>query len=175
LFLKNNSLTGASAKPMAEFGSVLFAAAVLNFSAAIVQKRRPVWAWARSLPIPAGRRIIEDAVCFLIFAAVPLAIILALAGWPAAPLAVIPFLAIRSAGTIRSDPAARWGISIGGLMEGALAAMAVALLPWCAWLFPALIPFAYVQARARERMVKAGHFDEMRHLAAGDPSTWRSR
>jgi len=96
--------------------------------------RRPAWPWSRSLPWSSARRVGADA---LILGAHALPLVL-LAAWihPTAlvALAILPFLAVRAAGAMRRAPERRTGAAGEIVMEGALLAALVALLPWTALL-----------------------------------------
>ncbi|MFP5287175.1 MAG: hypothetical protein ACLGI9_15650, partial [Thermoanaerobaculia bacterium] len=105
--------------------------------------------------------------------------LLGLAAWvlPArlpllAVVAVIPFLALRSAGAMRRAPERRAGASGEVLAEGMLLAALVSLLPWTSVLALAGAPFALRAAAERERRQKVSRWLELHHLAVGDPQSW---
>ena len=176
LFAANNQLAPLHATRAALLGGGGSCVLLLASLAGTLAARRPAWPWARSLPWPARRRVLDDAL-LLGASCLPL---LALAGLQSAaavpPLAaILPWLAVRAAGAIRrpaSPAAGRPGPSGEILMEGALLAGLVALLPWSALLPLAAFPVAVRAAAARERRLKVGAWMERHHLAAGDPNSW---
>ncbi|HEX3125745.1 MAG TPA: hypothetical protein VH394_00290 [Thermoanaerobaculia bacterium] len=175
LFVRNNELPDIYIRLGALLGggcAVVFLLAGLAESLAV---RRPAWPWSRSLPWPASRRVLFDAL-FLGAHALPLVFLTA---WiePVAALAVlaeIPLLAVRSSGAVRRAPERRTGASGEILLEGLMLAAAVALLPWVS-LFALLgLPLAVRAAAERERRQKVSGWQEIHHLAAGDPQSWSS-
>lgn len=173
LFLHNNLLSARDARLGAIFGGGAGLVLFLATLAETLAVRRPVWPWARSLPQPAARRGIADAV-WLGGHAVPL---LALAGWIAprslpALAALLPFLALRAAGAVRRAPERRSGASGEILGEGLFAVALAALLPWLALAGVAAVPWAVRRVAERERAQKVSRWSELHHLAAGDPQSW---
>jgi hypothetical protein len=173
LFVRNNELAPVYVRLGALLGggcAVVFLLAGLGESLAV---RRPAWPWSRSLPWAARRRVLADSL-FLGAHALPLVLLTA---WiePVAAFAVlaqVPFLAIRAAGAMRRAPERRTGASGEILMEGLLLAAAVALLPWVSLLTLPGAPLAMRAATERERRQKVSRWQEIHHLAAGDPQSW---
>ncbi|MES1241575.1 MAG: hypothetical protein ABUT39_08140 [Acidobacteriota bacterium] len=173
LFVRNNELADIHVRLGALLGggcAVVFLLAGLAESLAV---RRPAWPWSRSLPWTASRRVLFDAL-FLGAHALPLVLLTA---WiePVAALAVlaeIPLLAVRSAGAVRRAPERRTGASGEIFLEGLLLAAAVALLPWVSLLALLGAPPAVRAAAEREREQKVSRWQEIHHLAAGDPQSW---
>jgi hypothetical protein len=56
--------------------------------------------------------------------------------------------------------------------EGFLIALSVALIRFSPWFLLAASLPAFLAARAREKRLKPGRWDEMRHMSAGDPLSW---
>jgi hypothetical protein len=157
--------------------ALLFAA--LGDSLAVL---RPAWPWARSLPWSAARRVRGDA---LLLGAYALPLVLAtavLAPWTRemaaaalAVLALVPPLAARTAGAMRRAPERRGGASGEILLEGGLAALLAALLPWTAALALLATPWLFGVAARRERRQKVSRWLELHSLAVGDPQSWSAR
>lgn len=176
LFVRNNQLAELApvyvrlAAILGGGGAVVFLLAGMAESLAV---RRPAWPWSRSLPWPASRRVLADSL-FLGSHTLPL---IPLTAWiePVAALAVlamIPLLAVRAAGAMRRAPERRTGASGEVLGEGLLLAAAVALLPWVSLLALLGTPLAVRAAAERERRQKVSRWQEIHHLAAGDPQSW---
>jgi hypothetical protein len=175
LFVRNNELPGIYIRLGALLGGGCAVVFLLSGMAESLAVRRPAWPWSRSLPWPASRRVLIDSL-FLGAHALPLIVLTA---WiePVAGLAVlaeIPLLAVRSAGAMRRAPERRTGASGEILMEGLLLAAAVALLPWVSLLALLGSPLAVRAAAERERRQKVSRWQEIHHLAAGDPQSWSS-
>jgi hypothetical protein len=175
LFVRNNELPGIYVRLGALLGGGCAVVFLLSGMAESLAVRRPAWPWSRSLPWPASRRVLIDAL-FLGAHTLPLVLLTA---WiePLAALAVlaeVPLLALRSAGAMRRAPERRTGASGEILMEGLLLAAAVALLPWVSLLALLGSPLAVRAAAERERRQKVSRWQEIHHLAAGDPQSWSS-
>jgi hypothetical protein len=173
LFCRNNRLVPLHVVRAALLGGGASCVVLLASLAGALALRRPAWPWARSLPWPARRRVLDDAallgVCCL-----PLPVLAgALAPAAVPPLAaLVPWLAVRAAGAIRRPAERRLGAAGEILMEGLPLAGLVALLPWSAAILLAALPLAVRAAAARERRQKVGAWMERRHLPAGDPQSW---
>jgi hypothetical protein len=169
LFLRNNQLSPLHAARAALLGAGAACALLLATLAQALAMRRPPWPWARSLPWPARRRVLLDAVIL----GLPCLPLLALAPAGAAPLAAsLPLLAVRAAAAMRRPAEARQGPAGEVLCGGLLAAGLLALLPWAAAALLAATPWAARAAAARERRQKVSLWLERAHLAAGDPQSW---
>ncbi|HEV3076377.1 MAG TPA: hypothetical protein VHB47_18285, partial [Thermoanaerobaculia bacterium] len=179
LFAANNRLVPLHATRAAVLGGGGSCVLLLAGLAGTLAARRPAWPWVRSLPWPARRRVLDDAL-LLGASCLPLLALTGLAAPAAVPplAAILPWLAVRAAGAIRrpaspaSPAAGRIRPSGEILMEGALLAGLAALLPWSALLPLAAVPVAVRAAAARERRLKVGAWMERHHLAAGDPGSW---
>jgi hypothetical protein len=173
LFVRNNELAPVHVRLGALLGggtAVVLLLAGLGESLAV---RRPAWPWSRSLPWTAKRRVLFDTL-FLGAHAFPLVLLTARIE-PLAAIAVllmIPLLAARTAGAVRRAPERRTGASGEILIEGMLLAAAVALLPWVSLLALLVTPFAVKAAAERERQQKVSRWQEIHHLAVGDPQSW---
>ncbi len=173
LFVRNNELPPVYVRLGALVGGGWAVVVLLSGMAESLAVRRPAWPWSRSLPWPASRRVIADAA-FLGMHTLPLILLTA---WiePLAALAVlaqVPLLTLRAAGAMRRAPERRTGASGEILMEGLLLASAAALLPWVSLIALAGTPLAVRAAAERERRQKVSRWQELHHLAAGDPQSW---
>jgi hypothetical protein len=179
LFAAHNRLVPLHATRAALLGGGGSCALLLASLAGTLAARRPAWPWVRSLPWPARRRVLDDAL-LLGASCLPLLALTGLAAAAAVPplAAILPWLAVRAAGAMRrpaspaSPAAGRLAPSGEILIEGALLAGLAALLPWSALLPLASVPVAVRAAAARERRLKVGAWMERHHLAAGDPGSW---
>ncbi|HET9227878.1 MAG TPA: hypothetical protein VFR31_14485 [Thermoanaerobaculia bacterium] len=175
LFIRNNELAPVHVRLGALLGGGTAVVLLLAGMAESLAVRRPAWPWSRSLPWSAGRRVLFDSL-FLGAHALPLVLLTA---WiePVAALAVlgqIPLLASRATGAVRRAPERRTGASGEILIEGMLLAATVALLPWVSLLAVLGTPFAQRAAAERERRQKVSRWQEIHHLAVGDPQSWSS-
>ena len=175
LFVRNNELAPVYVRLGALLGgctAVVLLLASLGESLAV---RRPAWPWSRSLPWTARQRVLFDSF-FLGAHALPLVLLTGLIEPLAAVavLLVIPLLGARTAGAVRRAPERRTGASGEILVEGMLLAFAVALLPWVSLLALIGTPFAVNAAAERERRQKVSRWQEIHHLAVGDPQSWSS-
>lgn len=172
-FIHNSRLTGRDAAAVSAAGAVLFSSVFLGLIAGIIEKRRPVWAWARSLPRASGYRVLRDAGVFFVCGLLGILGLVRAPGRPfLAAAAVLPFLCMRAATGVRGGATSRWGIPGVMVGEGFLIAMCVALIPFSPWLFLAMSFPAFLAARAREKRLKPGRWDETRHMSAGDTLSW---
>ncbi|MFL6197942.1 MAG: hypothetical protein ACJ76J_02090 [Thermoanaerobaculia bacterium] len=175
LFVRNNELAPVHVRLGALLGGGTAVVLLLSGLGESLAVRRPAWPWSRSLPWTARRRVLFDSV-FLGAHALPL-VLLTAGIEPLAAVAVlleIPLLAARTAGAVRRAPERRTGASGEILIEGMLLAAAVALLPWVSVLALLGSPFAVRAAAERERRQKVSRWQEIHHLAVGDPQSWSS-
>jgi len=154
LFLRNNTLDAPAIRLGATLGGGLSAATILALSGLALRRRRPQWAWARSLPVGSRRRVREDAV-HLGLSTLPAVIGTALLD-PASGvlvLAVIPWLALRTATAVRAAVPDETAMTV-LFGEGAAVSALLALMPWS--VLPALAgaPFALRVAARRDRELK---------------------
>jgi hypothetical protein len=175
LFVRNNELALVHVRLGALLGGATAVALLLSSLGESLAVRRPAWPWSRSLPWTARQRVLFDSL-FLGAHALPLVLLTA---WieplaAAAVLLVIPFLAARTAGAVRRAPERRTGASGEILIEGMLLAFAVALLPWGSLVALIGTPWAIRAAAERERRQKVSRWQEIHHLAVGDPQSWSS-
>jgi hypothetical protein len=171
-FTAHNTLAPEHVRLAARLGAGLAMTLVLAQMAEALAVRRPAWPWSRSLPWSAAQRVRSDAV-LLGLHALPLALVAARISPAAlATLAILPLLAVRAAGAMRRAPERRTGAAGEILLEGALLASLVALLPWTALLALAGAPWAVRAAAERDRQQKVSRWLELHHLAAGDPQSW---
>ena len=172
----NNDLAPAVAAGAARLGGGLGVVVLLTTLAGRLATRRPVWPWARSLPVGSRRRVAEDAALLAAPCAVPLVATAALD--PLAALAVaacLPTFALRAAGAIRRTAQPGTGLSALFPSEAALLAAWVAVLPWLSLAALAAAPLAFRAAAERDRRQKVSRWDEIHHRAVGDPLSWSAR
>jgi hypothetical protein len=176
LLRSNNDLAATVASGAARFGGGMGVVLLLAGLAERLAVRRPLWPWARSLPVSAAQRVLEDAACLAVPCLVPLAATARLDLLAAVAVAAcLPTLALMAAGALRADRPAGSGVATGALGAGALLAAWVAVLPWLAVPTLAAAPLALRSAAARERRLKVGLWDERHHRAVGDPLSWSAR
>ncbi len=175
MFLRNNSLTQEQRLLAVRFAGVVGTALVMSALADGLVRLRPPWPWIRSLPWSCARRTAIDAG-ILAGVALPVAAI-AGAFVPAVlptVAATLPLLALRGATAVRRGPGRASGASGPLLVEGSLAAAAVAVVPWSAAVAVALVPLAARLAANSEREQEISRWHELHHMAAGDPLSWSS-
>jgi hypothetical protein len=103
------------------------------------------------------------------------AVVIALNAWAGlATLVCLPLLSLRAAAHIFRNPEHRSNPALAVIIEGGLAALALALTPWLAAVFLAGLPLALADAARQERQLKVSRWTELHHLAAGDPQSWSS-
>ena len=171
--LLNNELTPvqrAIALRLATLSGLVFVMATVADG---LVKRRPPWAWIRSLPWSALSRVSLDAALLVVVAA-PVFLIAALFDpgtvWVVA--GALPFLGLRGAAAIRQAPGRLSGASGQLVLEGVFVAVLGALIPWASLLFLTLTPAAAHRAAELERCQEISKWHELHHLAAGDPLAW---
>jgi hypothetical protein len=172
----NNDLEPAVAAGAARLGGALGVVVLLTRLAERLAIRRPPWPWARSLPVGARTRTGEDASSLACVALVPVVATAALDPVAAATVATcLPYLSLRAAAALRPRRRARAGADPFFLVEGALLAGGIALLPWLALGSVALAPLAWRAAAERDRRLQVSRWDERQHQAVGDPLSWSPR
>jgi hypothetical protein len=173
LFTHNNALPLALERRGVVLGAGLAITTALGFLAEELAARRPVWPWARALPIGSRRRTLTDAL-FLGGLVLPIAA-LAAAIDPLAAIvagAAIPLLALRAAAAMRRGGDERTAALAPVLAEGSAVAAALTLFPIAAFLALAAVPFALRAAAREDRSLRVSRWSERHHQAAGDPLSW---
>ena len=176
VLLANNHLDGESAASVARLCSCLSVALVTAGIAEQLVWRRPAWPWVRSLPWSSYGRILADA-WFLGKHALPSIAVSAIIGWRGAltGLLVIPLLAVRGSGFIRTALSTRAGAAGRLMTEGFIVSGLVFLSPWSSLLALAATPWAIRAASTSERDQRVTRWIELRHLAEGDTGSWSGR
>jgi len=172
----NNNLAPDVASGSARFGAGLGVVLLLAALTGRFAQRRPVWPWARSLPVGARRRTAEDALVLALPTLVPLGATALLD--PRAVLTVagcVPLLAFRAVAATRAGTRPRTGAAALPTVEGWLLAGGVTLVPWLAVLALLATPLAWRSAASRDRALKVSRWDELHHRAVGDPLSWSAR
>jgi hypothetical protein len=172
----NNDLAPGIARGAARFGGAFAVLFLLASLAEQLSVRRPAWAWARSLPRSAARRIADDAALLAACGLVPIGATAALDGLAALQVAgCLPALALHAAGALHPRGERERSVAGEVLAAGAFVASGSALVSWF-WL-PALLaaPFVARSAARREREQKVSLWQERHHRSVGDPLSWEAR
>jgi hypothetical protein len=172
-FLANNTASPRLAGTVVRLNGALTLILFCGVLANILASRRPPWPWARSLPLAASSRILNDALLLGLHAAfllIPVALIAPRALWPLA--AALPLLSLRAARAVPLSRDFRSG-PLGVLAkESALWALLIGLFPSAALLLLPALPLALKEAANAEKSHKVSRWLELHHLAAGDPLSW---
>lgn len=150
-------------------GLVLFSGAFAN----ILASRRPPWPWARSFPVKAGTRVLNDALVLGMHAAIlliPVALADLSALWPL--VALLPFLSLRAVRAIHTCGNVKGGAMVLLVKESILVVLPVVLFPLLSLLLLPASPLALREAAKIEKHQKVSRWLELHHLAAGDPLSW---
>jgi len=172
LFLRNNSLILAQEATGARVGGGLALLTVLVSLAGALKLRRPPWPWIRSLPSTSRGRVVRDAVLLAVAALPPLWV----SGW-LAPTAALPLLAglifqsVRLSGALRRDAGGASRLGGQALGELCLVQLAIAASGWTAAVLLLLVPWALRDATRQEQRQKVTRWQELHHLALGDPAS----
>jgi hypothetical protein len=173
----NNRLTPDEAAFTARWGALLAAALSVAVLANVLVVSRPVWAWERSLPESAARRVALDASALALPVLPALAAASMALSWRAAALAAIalPLFAAFSASAMRRAHGRVTGATGEAFVLGVPAALLVTWWPWLAAAALAFAPLAIAHGARRERRRRVSAWGELHHDAAGDPLSWASR
>jgi hypothetical protein len=172
LFLRNNSLILAQEATGARVGGGLALLAVLVSLAGALKLRRPPWPWIRSLPSTSRRRVVRDAVLLAVAALPPLWVSGWLALTAALPLlAGLIFQSVRLSGALRRDAGGASRLGGQAFGELCLVQLAIAASGWTAAILLLLVPWALRDATRHEQRQKVTRWQELHHLALGDPAS----
>jgi hypothetical protein len=176
LYIRNNELTGEPAHAAARLMGICAVTVYLGALTDLLARRRPPWAWTRSLPRGAGDRVIRDSMTLGVPAAVialstllvdRAAVLPVLAAVPPlAALAVVVLPRARQRITGASGP-----LWIVGLTLGIATAWHVTAAIGALATTPGLVRLA--AWRDRSTSVTAWH--ELYHDAVGDSASWAAR
>jgi len=173
LFLANNTVgprvDTAVVTVNGALGLVLFSGTFAN----ILASRRPPWPWARSFPVKAETRVMNDALIVGMHAAallVPVGLEDLSALWPLA--AVLPFLSIRAVRAIHVSGNVRGGPLPLLVKESILGVFLIGLFPLTSLLLLPAALLALKEAAEKEKSQKVSRWLELHHLAAGDSLSW---
>ncbi len=167
LAIHNNEFTADQTELVLRLGASLAITATLLAVATLLSARRPPWAWSRSLPWSARRRVAADAVLLLLIASpllIPLLYLPASSGLSV--LALVVFLAVRLPGRIRNSLRGLTRLGAWSYIEALLAALLTSLQPLTALVLVLASPLALEASARHERSLKAGLFLERRFDAA---------
>ncbi len=152
---------------MLRLGASLDVTATVLAVATLLSARRPPWAWSRSLPWSARRRVAADAVLLLLIASpllIPLLYLPASSGLSV--LALLVFLAVRLPGRMRNSLRGLTRLGAWTWIEALLAALLTSLQPLTALVLGLASPLVLEASARRERSLKAGLYLERRFDAA---------
>lgn len=168
-FRANNDLAADEATRTVVLCGVVAVTLVLADLADALHRRRPAWAWARSLPWSSVQRVGHDAIT-LMAGALPVWLVLAVFDLVAASLvaAVTPMLALVAAGAIRRAGARLSAAAGEVLLVGVCVTIALALTPWLVVAFMVATPVALHLAARRERHASPSRWLELHHRVEGD-------
>ena len=167
LAIHNNEFTADQTDLVLRLGASLGVTATILAVATLLSARRPPWAWSRSLPWSARRRVAADAVLLLLIASpllIPLLYLPASSGLSV--LALLVFLAVRLPGRMRNSLRGLTRLGAWTWIEALLAALLTSLQPLTALVLGLASPLALEASARRERALKAGLFLERRFNAA---------
>lgn len=167
LAIHNNEFTADQTELVLRLGASLAITATVLAVATLLSARRPPWAWSRSLPWSARRRVAADAVLLLLIASpllIPLLYLPASSGLSV--LALVVFLAVRLPGRIRNSLRGLTRLGAWSYIEALLAALLTSLQPLTALALVLASPLALEASARRERLLKAGLYLERRFDAA---------
>lgn len=171
----NNDLTAHAAATATRLCGGIAALFLLSGLADALALRRPVWGWARSLPLSSSQRIRLDAA-LLAFGLVPVLVVAAIIDVAGALVlaAASPLLALVAAGAMRR--AAFRLTAAGGevLVVGGAVVVALTVTPWS--LVPCffLMPLVLRRAARRERIRPVSRWLELHHMPRGDGLWWNA-
>ena len=163
LALHNNEFTLDQSALVLRLGTSLAIAATVLGTATLLNARRPPWAWSRSLPWSARRRVAADAV-LLLLAASPL-LIPAFYLSPSSGLSLLgllAFLALRLPGRMRSSLRGLTKLGAWTYIEALLAALLTALQPLIGFALALASPLFLEASARREQSLKVGLYLERR-------------
>ena len=163
LALHNNEFTPDQSGLVLRLGTSLAIAATVLGTAALLNARRPPWAWSRSLPWSARQRVATDAVLLLLVAS-PL-LIPAFYLPPSSGLSLLGllvFLALRLPGRMRNSLRGLTKLGAWTYIEALLAALLTALQPVIGLALALASPIFLEASARRERSLKVGLFLERR-------------
>ncbi len=174
LFLRNNPLPEALVHLGARLGSGLALIIVVLHGAHTLATRRPPWRWARSLPSSSTRRVLTDALCLGASAAPVVAILPGLApGALLAGAAILPYLAVRSADSVRTMPRLDVFSAHFLIAELMIVVGLVALWSWTTLAALLATGPAFALAARRDRELRVSAWLPKSYLGDGDPEALR--
>lgn len=163
LALHNNEFTPDQSELVLRLGTSLAIAATVLGTATLLNARRPPWAWSRSLPWSARRRVATDAVLLLLVAS-PL-LISAFYLPPSSGLSLLGllvFLTIRLPGRMRNSLQGLTKLGAWTYIETLLAALLTALQPLIGLALALASPLFLETSVRREQSLKVGLYLERR-------------
>ena len=163
LALHNNEFTPDQFELVLRLGTSLAIAATVLGTATLLNARRPPWAWSRSLPWSARRRVAADAVLLLLVASpllIPAFYLRVSSGLSLFGLLV--FLAVRLPGRMRNSLRGLTKLGAWTYIEALLAALLTALQPLIGLALALASPLFLEASARREQSLKVGLYLERR-------------
>ena len=163
LALHNNEFTPDQSELVLRLGTSLAIAATVLGTATLLNARRPLWAWSRSLPWSARRRVAADAVLLLLVASpllIPAFYLRVSSGLSLFGLLV--FLATRLPGRMRNSLRGLTKLGAWTYIEALLAALLTALQPVIGLALAIASPLFLEASARREQSLRAGLYLERR-------------
>ena len=173
LMCVNNRMVGAEGATVMRTGGTVGVVLTLSGLASLLQLRRPVWAWARSLPSSATERVVHDAAA-LLAAVLPIWIVITVLNVHAGltVIAVSPLIALIAAASMRRASARITGAQGEVIAIGLPIVVAISQSFWLVLACVACTPVALLFATRRERNVSATQWRERHHSTIGDAIAW---
>ena len=169
LALHNNEFTPDQSELVLRLGTSLAIAATVLGTATLLNARRPPWAWSRSLPWSARRRVAADAVLLLLVASpllIPAFYLRVSSGLSLFGLLV--FLATRLPGRMRNSLRGLTKLGAWTYIEALLAAVLTALQPMIGLALALASPIFLEASARREQSLKVGLYLERRFDVASE-------
>jgi len=169
LFVENNALPAWLVSRSVRLAGGLALAAAFIGAAQTVLTRRLVWRWHRSLPTSSRRRVLDDTLAIAGLSLPILGFAFVLSSDALLPMiALVPYLAVRSAAALRVIPDADVATLHFIAAELFLVAGMVAMAPAAAVIIAAATYPAFHHAAARDRDLRVSRWRAREHLSAGD-------
>lgn len=161
--VSNNELPAGQVDLVRRLGASLAVTATALLVATLLVSRRPPWAWSRSLPWSASRRVTTDSA-FLVLAASPLLAFVPFGRMESglSVVGLLVFLAARLPGQMRNPLRGQTRLGAWAWYEGSLLALLSSLLPFAGIALGLSAPLALRASARRERQINTGLFLERR-------------
>ncbi len=170
LAIHNNDFTPDESDLVLRLGTSLAITATVLAMATLLNARRPSWAWSRSLPWSARRRVAADAGLLLLVAS-PLLIPTFYLRFPSglSVFLLLAFLAVRLPGRMRNSLRGLTRLGAWTYIEALLAALLTSVQPMTALVLGLASPLVLEASARREKSLKVGLYLERRFDGAREP------